>query len=79
MSGSELAVKQLGVSDELDYQKQQRTRELLRDLRHGDPPLRRSDGQSQTKNAGEGLRRLTQLASQIFPVDAMEPSQQLAL
>ncbi len=32
VSGSELAVRQLGVADELDYQKQQRTRELLRDL-----------------------------------------------
>ncbi|MGH7214708.1 MAG: SU10 major capsid protein, partial [Tepidisphaeraceae bacterium] len=32
VSGSELAVRQLAVADELDYQKQQRTRELLRDL-----------------------------------------------
>jgi hypothetical protein len=32
VSGSELAVRQLGVQDELDYQKQQRLRELLRDL-----------------------------------------------
>lgn len=32
VSGSELAVRQLGVADELDYQKQQRTRELMRDL-----------------------------------------------
>jgi len=32
VSGSELAVRQLGVRDELDYQKNQRTRELLRDL-----------------------------------------------
>lgn len=32
VSGSELAVRQLGVADELDYQKQQRLRELLRDL-----------------------------------------------
>src|SRR5205814_10509718 len=32
VSGSELAVKQLGLADELDYQKSQRTRELLRDL-----------------------------------------------
>jgi hypothetical protein len=32
VSGSELAVKQLGLADEMDYQKQQRTRELLRDL-----------------------------------------------
>src|SRR3954465_10405401 len=32
VSGSELAVKQTGVKDEMNYQKQQRTRELLRDL-----------------------------------------------
>ena len=32
VSGSELAVRQVGVQDELDYQKQQRLRELLRDL-----------------------------------------------
>lgn len=32
VSGSELAVRQVGVADELDYAKQQRTRELMRDL-----------------------------------------------
>ncbi len=32
VSGSMLAVQQVGVADELDYQKAQRTRELLRDL-----------------------------------------------
>jgi hypothetical protein len=32
VSGSELAVQQVGLADELDYQKAQRTRELLRDL-----------------------------------------------
>jgi hypothetical protein len=32
VSGSELAVRTIGVADELDYQKQQRLRELLRDL-----------------------------------------------
>jgi hypothetical protein len=32
VSGSELAVRQIGVRDELDYQKNQRIRELLRDL-----------------------------------------------
>lgn len=32
VSGSELAVRQVGVQDEVDYQKQQRLRELLRDL-----------------------------------------------
>jgi Family of unknown function (DUF5309) len=32
VSGSELAVTQIGISDELDYQKNLRVRELLRDL-----------------------------------------------
>lgn len=32
VSGSELAVKQIAVADELDYQKQERLRELVRDL-----------------------------------------------
>lgn len=32
VSGSQLAVRSLGVADELDYQKQERARELLRDL-----------------------------------------------
>jgi len=32
VSGSELAVRQLGIADEMNYQKQQRLRELLRDL-----------------------------------------------
>lgn len=32
VSGSEQAVRQIGVSDELDFQKAQRTRELIRDL-----------------------------------------------
>ncbi len=32
VSGSQLASKQIGLSDELDYQKQERLRELIRDL-----------------------------------------------
>ncbi len=32
VSGSDLAVRQIGVRDELDYQKVQRSRELIRDL-----------------------------------------------
>jgi hypothetical protein len=32
VSGTELAVRQIGVRDELDYQKNQRLRELMRDL-----------------------------------------------
>lgn len=32
VSGTELAVNQIGIDDELDYQKQERLRELIRDL-----------------------------------------------
>ncbi len=32
VSGTDMAVNQIGVSDEMDYQKQERLRELLRDL-----------------------------------------------
>lgn len=32
VSGSQMAAKQVGLSDELDYQKQERLRELIRDL-----------------------------------------------
>ncbi|MCG8512053.1 MAG: DUF5309 domain-containing protein, partial [Rhodospirillales bacterium] len=32
VSGSQLAAKQIGIDDEMDYQKQERLRELLRDL-----------------------------------------------
>ncbi len=32
VSGTELAVSQLGIADELDYQKQERLRELIRDV-----------------------------------------------
>ena len=32
VSGSQLAAKQIGLSDEMDYQKQERLRELIRDL-----------------------------------------------
>ena len=32
VSGSQLAARQIGIEDELDYQKQERLRELLRDL-----------------------------------------------
>src|SRR5262249_46233070 len=46
---------------------------------HRDPPLRRSNGQSQAKDVGEGLRRLIEMTGQILPVDVMEQLQQIAL
>jgi hypothetical protein len=59
VSGSELAVRQLGVADELDYQKQQRTRELLRDLENcvinGRAPAANAQGSSTVRRTMQGI------------------------
>jgi hypothetical protein len=59
VSGSELAVRQLGVADELDYQKQQRTRELLRDLENcvinGRAPAANPQGSSTVRRTMKGI------------------------
>jgi len=59
VSGSELAVRQLGVADELDYQKQQRTRELLRDLENcvinGRAPAADGEGSSTIRRTMKGI------------------------
>ena len=59
VSGSELAVKQLGVSDELDYQKHQRTRELLRDLENcvinGRAPAATGEGSATVRRTMRGI------------------------
>jgi hypothetical protein len=59
ISGSELAVRQLGVRDELDYQKNQRTRELLRDLENcvinGFMPATNPQGTSTVRRTMRGL------------------------
>jgi len=59
VSGSELAVRQLGVADELDYQKQQRTRELLRDLENcvvnGRSPAATQQGSSTVRRTMKGV------------------------
>lgn len=59
VSGSELAVKQLGVADELDWQKQQRTRELLRDLENcvinGRAPASTPEGSSSVRRTMKGV------------------------
>jgi len=59
ISGSELAVRQLGVRDELDYQKNQRTRELLRDLENcvinGVMPAANPQGSSTVRRTMRGL------------------------
>jgi len=59
VSGSELAVRQIGVADELDYQKQQRTRELLRDLENsvinGRAPAANPQGTSTVRRTMRGI------------------------
>jgi hypothetical protein len=59
VSGSELAVRQIGVRDELDYQKHQRTRELLRDLENsiinGVAPAATPHGSATVRRTMRGL------------------------
>ncbi len=59
MSGSELAVRQVGIKDELNYQKQQRTRELLRDLENcvinGRAPAATQEGSSSVRRTMKGI------------------------
>ena len=59
VSGSELAVKQIGVADEADYQKQQRLRELLRDLENcvinGRSPAANPEGSASVRRTMKGI------------------------
>ncbi len=68
VSGSELAVRQAGLSDELDYQKVQRTRELLRDLENsvlnGRAPAATTEGSSTVRRTMRGIRSF--LATNVF-------------
>ncbi len=68
VSGSELAVKQIALADELDYQKQERLRELLRDLENtvvnGVAPAAGGAGDAQTRRTMRGI--LGFIASNVF-------------
>src|SRR5688500_18625751 len=68
VSGSELAVRQIGVRDELDYQKVQRTRELLRDLENsvinGRAPAATPEGSATVRRSMRGIRSF--IASNVF-------------
>jgi hypothetical protein len=70
VSGSELAVKQIGVGDELDYQKHQRTRELLRDLENsvinGRAPAATPEGSSDVRRSLRGIRSF--ITTNVFEV-----------
>ena len=59
VSGSDLAVRKLSVTDELDYQKQERLRELLRDLEatviNGTSPSSAPQGSSSVRRTMKGI------------------------
>ncbi len=59
VSGSDLAVRKLAIADELDYQKQERLRELLRDLENtvinGAAPAANPQGSSSVRRTMKGI------------------------
>jgi hypothetical protein len=62
LSGSQLAASAIGVDDELDYQKQERLRELLRDLENcvinGVAPATTQQGSSTVRRSMNGILKL---------------------
>ncbi len=64
ISGSMLAARQIGIDDELDYQKQERMRELLRDLENtvinGVAPASDAQGSGTVRRSMRGLLRTIQ-------------------
>jgi len=68
VSGSDLAARQHAVADELDYQKQERLRELLRDLEHtvigGIAPESDPQGSAAVRRTMNGV--LAQLSTNVF-------------
>jgi hypothetical protein len=88
VSGSELAVRQLGVRDELDYQKLQRTRELLRDLENcvlnGRAAAANPEGSSSVRRTMRGVRSFVSTnvfkpGVSGFPADTQLTEEQLNL
>ncbi len=88
VSGSELAVRQIGVADEMDYQKQQRTRELLRDLENsiinGRAPTADGQGSATVRRTMNGLlsfihSHVLSVGQDGFPADTALTENQLNL
>ncbi|MDH4203457.1 MAG: DUF5309 domain-containing protein [Phycisphaerae bacterium] len=71
VSGSDLAASQLGLADEMDYQKQERLRELLRDLENtvinGGAPSATPQGSSTVRRTMKGI--LAHLSTNVFTAD----------
>ena len=88
VSGSELAVRQLGLRDEMNHQKQQRLRELLRDLENcvinGRAPAATPEGSTTVRRTMKGLLAFISTnrfapGSAGFPSDAALTEEQLNL
>lgn len=77
VSGTDMAANQLGLADEMDYQKQERLRELLRDLENtvinGGTPAATPQGGAAVRRTMRGV--IAHLASNVFrPGDAGFPA-----
>lgn len=68
VSGSQLAARKIALADEIDYQKQERLRELARDLENcvinGVPPAANPEGNADTRRTMRGI--LSMLATNAF-------------
>jgi hypothetical protein len=68
VSGTDMAAKQLGLADEMDYQKQERLRELLRDLENtvinGGQPASDPQGSGSVRRSMKGI--IQHLSSNVF-------------
>lgn len=70
VSGSDMAASQLGLADEMDYQKQERLRELIRDLENtvinGGQPTSSPEGNGSVRRSMRGI--IQHLSTNIFHV-----------
>ncbi|MHC5074337.1 MAG: SU10 major capsid protein, partial [Planctomycetota bacterium] len=70
VSGTDMAASQLGLSDEMDYQKQERLRELIRDLENtvinGGQPTSSPEGSGTVRRSMKGI--VQHLASNVFHI-----------
>ncbi len=68
VSGTDMAASQLGLSDEMDYQKQERLRELLRDLENtvinGGQPASSPEGSGSVRRSMKGV--VQHLSTSVF-------------
>ncbi len=70
VSGTDMAASQLGLSDEMDYQKQERLRELIRDLENtvvnGGQPTGNPEGSGSVRRSMKGI--VQNLSTSVFRV-----------